>query len=337
MIQATLFFPILFKTKGVSDMKARTFKVYISSTHDDMKAECTAAYEALVTSGNIVSGNGYLSEETIGNFGVIQRDIETSDIFILILGGRYGSICPETGKSLIHMEYEYALSLKMPIGVIAISDTFLSAKKSSAYSSGSLYDDLDSENYNRLLLSVSHNTISYYSDIHEFTSCLLEKIDRLSADYPINGWIQCKKNNLRSYFSELSDDDLINTSGRTIIKEIITSEKDHYKVSNSLFYDDKEMSKLLDLKTIYLIQRSSSLVLGAEQGWDAESVFLSSLQKAINTCEGFYHIITLEGIENHLKRSGSTFPNFKDFTKHFIEIDGYAAAKKANAPSVTSY
>lgn len=46
----------------------------------------------------------------------------------MILGGRYGTICKETNKSFIHMEYEYAKSIGIPTGVIVISDKLLMKK-----------------------------------------------------------------------------------------------------------------------------------------------------------------------------------------------------------------
>lgn len=38
----------------------------------------------------------------------IKKWINESDAYILILGGRYGSIDDSTGKSYTHWEYDYA-------------------------------------------------------------------------------------------------------------------------------------------------------------------------------------------------------------------------------------
>jgi len=43
---------------------------------------------------------------------VIRDWIDESDVFLLILGGRYGSLEPTTEKSYTQIEYEYALSNK---------------------------------------------------------------------------------------------------------------------------------------------------------------------------------------------------------------------------------
>ena len=41
----------------------------------------------------------------------IQREIESSDYYIVITAGKYGSLA-EDGRSFTEKEYEYALSLK---------------------------------------------------------------------------------------------------------------------------------------------------------------------------------------------------------------------------------
>lgn len=45
----------------------------------------------------------------------IQRTIDDSDYYILILAGRYGSIEPEWKQSWTHHEYEYAVSQNIPV------------------------------------------------------------------------------------------------------------------------------------------------------------------------------------------------------------------------------
>lgn len=47
---------------------------------------------------------------------------------MLILGGRYGSIEPELGKSYIELEYDYAVANKKPLFATVISQEYLEAK-----------------------------------------------------------------------------------------------------------------------------------------------------------------------------------------------------------------
>lgn len=48
-------------------------------------------------------------------FEYIKRVIDNCDYYVLILGGRYGSISPKTNKSYTQMEYEYALEKNIPV------------------------------------------------------------------------------------------------------------------------------------------------------------------------------------------------------------------------------
>lgn len=55
-------------------------------------------------------------------FEVIKKVIDLCDYYVLIIGKRYGSIHPETGKSYTEMEYDYAIEQGIPVLVFAIDD-----------------------------------------------------------------------------------------------------------------------------------------------------------------------------------------------------------------------
>ena len=48
----------------------------------------------------------------------IRKWIDESDVYMLILGGRYGSIDEESDLSYTELEYKYALSKNMPVFAI---------------------------------------------------------------------------------------------------------------------------------------------------------------------------------------------------------------------------
>ena len=59
---------------------------------------------------------------------VIKRWIDESDVYLLILAGRYGSIEKKSGKSYTQLEYEYALEQKKPLFAVVITDKGLNSK-----------------------------------------------------------------------------------------------------------------------------------------------------------------------------------------------------------------
>ena len=56
---------------------------------------------------------------------VIKDWIDQSDIYLLILGGRYGSIEPISGKSYIQLEFEYAIERGKPFFSIVIHEDII--------------------------------------------------------------------------------------------------------------------------------------------------------------------------------------------------------------------
>lgn len=50
--------------------------------------------------------------------------VRTSDILVMIIGGRYGSIDEESGKSVTRIEYEEAISAKIPIFIFVDQEVF---------------------------------------------------------------------------------------------------------------------------------------------------------------------------------------------------------------------
>ena len=308
-------------------------KVFVSSTYEDMKMERDVVFQTLLKNGEIIGGMEFFSGDNIDIFNTIKNDIEDSDVFLLIMGGRYGTICRETGKSFVHMEYEHAKSLGIPVGVIAISDSYLSEKKKAAYSKRKTYYNEGAERYDNFLSIVSKKMVDHYSNNKELAVNVLTTLKRIRETYNPQGWIRCNENSIRNHLSNCTADDIIRLTGCSLVKELDTTEKDHYRLSQRLLLEDGSDTKIKRAKSIFLMQRSSSIILGAESGWRAEKNFLSTLLSAINKCDRFYHLVTIDGIISHLKRKNSSFPDFSKYYHSLRNVNGNCAVKKDNDPS----
>ncbi|MEM6966955.1 MAG: DUF4062 domain-containing protein, partial [Bacteroidota bacterium] len=89
--------------------RKKKLQVFVSSTYLDLIEERQAAVQAILSCGHIPAGMELFSSGDESQMEVIKRWIDESDVFLLILGGRYGSVDTKTGKSYTHLEYEYAL------------------------------------------------------------------------------------------------------------------------------------------------------------------------------------------------------------------------------------
>ena len=91
-------------------MKDKKLQVFVSSTYTDLKEERQAAVEAILSAGHIPAGMELFTAGDESQMTVIKRWIDESDVYLLLLGGRYGSVEKVSGKSYTHLEYEYAIS-----------------------------------------------------------------------------------------------------------------------------------------------------------------------------------------------------------------------------------
>lgn len=106
----------------------KRFQVFVSSTYSDLIQERQAAVEAILTSGHIPAGMELFTAGDESQMEVINQWIDESDVYLLILGGRYGSIETRTGKSYTQLEYEYALNKGIPLFSCVITDSALDAR-----------------------------------------------------------------------------------------------------------------------------------------------------------------------------------------------------------------
>ena len=92
----------------------KRYQVFVSSTFEDLKEERQAVINAIQMLDYIPAGMELFPAADDDAWGVIQRVIDFSDYYVLVIGGRYGSTTKE-GISYTEKEYDYASSVGLPI------------------------------------------------------------------------------------------------------------------------------------------------------------------------------------------------------------------------------
>ncbi len=85
----------------------------------------------------------------------------------------------------------------------------------------------------------------------------------------------------------------------TVVRALHIGHRDHYRLAADIL--DRSPDRVV------LMQRSSSLLLGPEDGWDDEAVFYASALRSVASGTQWHHIATSAGIRRHLRRPGSRF------------------------------
>lgn len=91
----------------------KRYQVFVSSTFRDLEHERQEVMHALLELDCMPAGMELFPAANETQWNLIKKVIDDCDYYLLILGGRYGSIGPE-GISYTEMEYQYALSTGKP-------------------------------------------------------------------------------------------------------------------------------------------------------------------------------------------------------------------------------
>lgn len=91
----------------------KRYQVFVSSTYQDLQEERQEIMHALLELDCIPSGMELFPAANASQWELIKKVIDDCDYYILVIGGRYGSLGTE-GLSYTEMEYRYALSIQKP-------------------------------------------------------------------------------------------------------------------------------------------------------------------------------------------------------------------------------
>ncbi len=165
----------------------RKLQVFISSTFSDMIEERQAAVAAVLKAGHIPAGMELLTAGDKSQMKTIERWIDESDVYMLILGGRYGSIEPTTGLSYTELEYDYAASQGKSAFAVVIADAALEAK---VKASGTAFiEKVNTKALAQFRDKVLKNISSFFSDPKDVKLCVYESMSDYAANSDLRGWI----------------------------------------------------------------------------------------------------------------------------------------------------
>lgn len=167
----------------------RKFQVFVSSTYSDLMEERQAAVQAILNAEHIPAGMElFKAGETIKN--TIKKWIDDADIYMLILGGRYGSIDPSTSLSYTQWEYEYAISINKPTFAIVLSDKYLEEKD--LKKPGTIFETENKTKYTAFKENVLKNIVYIINNPYELMSNISFQLNRYITDPVLedNGWVK---------------------------------------------------------------------------------------------------------------------------------------------------
>ncbi|MGV8827080.1 MAG: DUF4062 domain-containing protein [Breznakibacter sp.] len=168
----------------------KKLQIFISSTYIDMKEERQSAVEAILKSGNIPAGMELFTAGNESQLQTIMRWIDESDIYVLLLGGRYGSIEKSSGLSYTEVEYDYAVSQKKPYFSIVITEDALDNKTKNHGKTA--IENEEPKKFSEFRKKVLSNTSSFYSELKDIKLAIHETLQDFKERYNFSGWVSGK-------------------------------------------------------------------------------------------------------------------------------------------------
>lgn len=168
----------------------KKLQIFISSTYTDLISERQSAVQAILNAGHIPAGMELFTDGSESQLETIYNWIDNSDIYMLILGGRYGSIEPKSRKSYTQLEYEYAVAHNIPFFALVLSDKFLDTKIKESQDFHSILEQQHPREFNDFKELVTSKIVEFVDDEKDIQLGILKALNAIQQHHELRGWIR---------------------------------------------------------------------------------------------------------------------------------------------------
>jgi hypothetical protein len=246
-------------------MFERRLQVFVSSTYTDLREERQAAVEAILSAGHIPAGMELFAAGDESQLEVIKHWIDDSDVFFLILGGRYGSIEPNSGRSYVELEYEHARSTGKPMFCCVLEESEI--EKRLRERGSEVFERNNQRELAAFRARILTRLVKLYSDIRDVKLAVHESLGEFERRSELVGWIRGDRTvNAAPLAEELARLTRENSDLRSRLETMQSPSK-------IAGIDNQDMKTLLDK-----VELTESPIPGMFSGWKwvASEVFGSS-------------------------------------------------------------
>lgn len=142
----------------------RKFSIFISSTYEDLKNERQALMGVALENNFIPVGMEQFHAAPANQWDVITKMIDECDFYLLVIGGRYGSIDEECGVSYTEKEYNYAKTKHLPVLVLIRESSAITASEQDA--GDTKFEKMKKLDEFRTRVQNDGNTVDFFTDLN---------------------------------------------------------------------------------------------------------------------------------------------------------------------------
>jgi hypothetical protein len=230
----------------------KRYQVFLSSTYADLKEERARVIQTLMEMDCIASGMELFPAADEDQWSFITKVIDDCDYYLLIIGGRYGSVTPE-GVSYTEKEYDYAVAKGLKVIALLHGDPdSIPVGKS------------DLESTARARLEVfrkkvgSGRLVKFWNKAEDLPGLVSQSLSKTIKTYPAVGWVRGDSAGNERLLTELNEVRKENAALRQTIAELPRQEEvsiadlagldDAYDFTGTVFRNGQERTWRVTLK-----------------------------------------------------------------------------------------
>lgn len=234
-------------------MESKRYQVFVSSTFLDLQEERAAVVAALLQLEAFPAGMELFPAADDDAWTLIKRVIDSSDYYLLVIGGKYGSIDPESDLSFTEKEYDYAIQQGKPVMAFLHSNPekieFGKSEKDKA-----AQEKL--ETFRKKVEGKKH--VKYWSGPDDLAGKVALSFANFRQTYPAVGWVRGDVGTSAEALGELND----------LRKQLAEAQEKTERVRRGPPDEAKDLAQGDDAADFNFISRVG-LRRVSEQSWDS--------------------------------------------------------------------
>ncbi|HCR3184347.1 TPA: DUF4062 domain-containing protein [Morganella morganii] len=196
----------------------KRYQVFVSSTFTDLQEERQNVIQALMEMDCIPAGMELFPAADEEQWEFIKKIINDCDYYLLIIGGRYGSLAND-GISYTEKEFDYAVSQGIKVVALIHEDP------ENLVVSKSEIDPIKIEKLNKFKEKVkTGRMVKFWKTTSELPGIMSLSLNKTMKMYPAVGWVRANQVANNELLAEINQLRKENSSLKSINKENSTTE-----------------------------------------------------------------------------------------------------------------
>lgn len=171
------------RRESAKTIMKKKYQVFISSTYEDLKEERAAVTQCLLYNNCIPVGMEQFPASNMSQMEYIEKMLDDCDYYILIIGGRYGSL-DDDGVGYTEKEYNYAQQKGIPVMA------FVNLHPEKLPNEKCEHANIEKFKAFRDRVRNAKKLVKGYSDIGDLKANVVTAVNAAIREYPGIGWVR---------------------------------------------------------------------------------------------------------------------------------------------------